>query len=212
MLRWYQSKLAKRPILTASITSAVLFGSGDALAQQAVDRRGLAKHDFARTGRMALYGGGTFCKSPSNRPMLICVPISAVFGPVATKWFGILQRHVVLGSVATTTAARVAADQIVFAPIQLTCFLSSMALMEGTDPVEKWKNAFGPAYKANLAVWPFVQGVNFAFVPLELRVLVVNVISLGEFHCERSGCRWSVSLTNLIGWNCFLSMMNSGEE
>ncbi|KAJ5340050.1 Mpv17/PMP22 [Penicillium brevicompactum] len=173
MLRWYQSKLAKRPILTASITSAVLFGSGDALAQQAVDRRGLAKHDFARTGRMALYGG-------------------AVFGPVATKWFGILQRHVVLGSVATTTAARVAADQIVFAPIQLTCFLSSMAIMEGVDPVEKWKHAFGPAYKANLAVWPFVQGINFAFVPLELRVLVVNVISLG--------------------WNCFLSMMNSSEE
>ncbi|CAI7611619.1 unnamed protein product [Penicillium bialowiezense] len=152
--------------------SQVLFGSGDALAQQAVDRRGLAKHDFARTGRMALYGG-------------------AVFGPVATKWFGILQRHVVLGSVATTTAARVAADQIVFAPVQLTCFLSSMALMEGTDPVEKWKHAFVPAYKANLAVWPFVQAVNFAFVPLELRILFVNVISLG--------------------WNCFLSMMNSSE-
>jgi hypothetical protein len=36
----------------------VLFGSGDVLAQQAVDRRGLEKHDFARTGRMALYGGG----------------------------------------------------------------------------------------------------------------------------------------------------------
>lgn len=36
----------------------VLFGSGDALAQQAVDRRGLQKHDFGRTGRMALYGGG----------------------------------------------------------------------------------------------------------------------------------------------------------
>ena len=55
-----------------------------------------------------------------------------------------------------------------------------MALMEGTDPVEKWKHAFGPAYKANLAVWPFVQGVNFAFVPQDLRILFVNVISLGE--------------------------------
>ena len=36
----------------------VLFGSGDVLAQQVVDRKGLEKHDFARTGRMALYGGG----------------------------------------------------------------------------------------------------------------------------------------------------------
>lgn len=39
----------------------VLFASGDGLAQQVVDRKGLAKHDFARTGRMALYGGGMFC-------------------------------------------------------------------------------------------------------------------------------------------------------
>lgn len=56
-----------------------------------------------------------------------------------------------------------------------------MAIMEGSDPVEKWRHAFEPSYKANLMVWPFVQGANFAFVPLELRVLVVNVVSLGEF-------------------------------
>lgn len=30
------------------------------MAQQAVERRGLAKHEFARTGRMVLYGGGKF--------------------------------------------------------------------------------------------------------------------------------------------------------
>ncbi|CAI7618313.1 unnamed protein product [Penicillium pancosmium] len=174
MLRWYQSKLAKRPILTASVTSAsqVLFASGDTLAQQAVDRRGLEKHDFARTGRMALYGG-------------------AVFGPVATKWFGILQRHVVLNTTLTTTLARVGCDQFIFAPVQLTAFLSSMAIMEGSSPLDKLKHSWLPAYKANCMVWPFVQGVNFTFVPLELRVLVVNVVSLG--------------------WNCFLSLMNSDE-
>lgn len=30
------------------------------MAQQAVERVGVDKHDFKRTGRMALYGGGTF--------------------------------------------------------------------------------------------------------------------------------------------------------
>lgn len=30
------------------------------MAQQAVDRKGFDKHDLARTGRMALYGGGEF--------------------------------------------------------------------------------------------------------------------------------------------------------
>lgn len=125
-----------------------------------------------------------------------CLVLLAVFGPVATTWFGILQRHVVLKGTASTTAARVAADQVFFAPVQLTCFLSSMAIMEGVDPVERLKTAFVPAYKANLMVWPFVQGVNFTFVPLELRLLFVNVISLGEYFVSQ--CCWLYSLLQAL--------------
>lgn len=55
-----------------------------------------------------------------------------------------------------------------------------MAIMEGSDVREKLRKSWIPSYKANLMVWPFVQGVNFTFVPLDLRVLVVNVVSLGE--------------------------------
>lgn len=44
------------------------------MAQQAVERRGFKKHEFIRTGRMALYGGGkikvltmnTFFKKKAN--------------------------------------------------------------------------------------------------------------------------------------------------
>ncbi len=36
----------------------LLFATGDVLAQQAVEQVGVEKHNFARTGRMALYGGG----------------------------------------------------------------------------------------------------------------------------------------------------------
>jgi len=36
----------------------VLFATGDTLAQHAVER--VPRHDFGRTGRMALYGGGVF--------------------------------------------------------------------------------------------------------------------------------------------------------
>lgn len=37
----------------------VLFATGDVMCQQAVERKGLDKQDLSRTGRMALYGGGT---------------------------------------------------------------------------------------------------------------------------------------------------------
>jgi protein Mpv17 len=36
----------------------VLFATGDVMAQQLVEKKGFQNHQFARTGRMALYGGG----------------------------------------------------------------------------------------------------------------------------------------------------------
>ncbi|RKF66799.1 Protein sym1 [Golovinomyces cichoracearum] len=64
MLRWYQMKLATRPYLTQSVTSAILFATGDTMAQQLIEKKGFRKHDAARTGRMALYG-------PSSDPSLL---------------------------------------------------------------------------------------------------------------------------------------------
>ncbi|OXV06348.1 hypothetical protein Egran_05885 [Elaphomyces granulatus] len=170
MLQWYRMKLATQPLLTSTITTAALFGAGDILAQQLVDRKGFQNHDFPRTGRMVLYGG-------------------AIFGPAATTWYSFLQRNVILRRPGTTLVARVVADQVLFTPLHLFAFLSSMSILEGSDPVEKVQKSFLSSYKANLALWPAVQLANFSLVPLEYRVLVVNLVSLG--------------------WNCFLSLINS---
>lgn len=53
--------------------------------------------------------------------------------------------------------------------------------MEGSDPKEKLRGTYWEALKKNWMVWPAVQAVNFKLVPLEHRVLVVNVVSLGEW-------------------------------
>jgi protein Mpv17 len=197
----------------------VLFGCGDILAQQAVDRKGFDKHDMARTGRMALYGGGEFlyseCEHPSSsnpsHESLLLTECLAIFGPAATTWFAFLQRNVVLKSHKATIVARVIADQGLFTPTHLTCFLTSMAIMEGTDPIEKWRTSFLPSYKANLTIWPLVQGVNFSIVPLEYRVLVVNVVSLGELRPAQTSRFHSANMSG-SGWNCILSLINSGEK
>lgn len=69
--------------------------------------------------------------------------------------------------------------------------------MEGTDPGEKVRGTYWEALKKNWMLWPAVQAVNFRFVPLEHRVLVVNVVSLGEwdsfsFYSFVFGCaRWA---------------------
>ncbi|CAG8962460.1 hypothetical protein HYFRA_00014190 [Hymenoscyphus fraxineus] len=170
MLKWYQMRLAKSPLLTQSITTAVLFATGDTMAQQLVEKKGWKNHELARTGRMAFYGG-------------------VIFGPAATTWFKFLQNKVVFQNKRVEMFARVAADQTAFASTNLFVFLSTMAVMEGSSPKAKLESTYWTALSKNWMVWPFVQAVNFTFVPLHHRVLVVNVISLG--------------------WNCYLSFLNS---
>ncbi|KAF4975238.1 hypothetical protein FZEAL_7945 [Fusarium zealandicum] len=169
-LRWYNMRLAARPLLTQSVTTAVLFATGDITAQQLVEKKGLEKHDVIRTGRMVLYGG-------------------CVFGPVATTWFGFLARSVNVKNKRLEIAARVACDQLLFAPVMISVFLSSMATMEGKNPKERLERTWWTALKANWMVWPFVQVINFSFIPLHHRVLFANVIS--------------------IGWNSYLSWVNT---
>jgi len=79
-------------------------------------------------------------------------------------------------------------DQLIFTPINLTCFLSTQAILEGTSPKAKIESTYATAITKNWMLWPWVQLVNFKVVPLEHRVLVVNVVSLG--------------------WNCYLSYLN----
>ena len=113
------------------------------------------------------------------------------FGPAATKWNQFVNKRIVLKNHNTTIAARVAVDQVVFASTNLAFFLSSMAVMEGGSPRQKLEKNYVPGLKANWMLWPAVQAVNFKLVPLEHRVLVVNIVSLG--------------------WNCYLSYLNSGK-
>ncbi|KAG6039339.1 Protein required for ethanol metabolism [Claviceps citrina] len=167
----YNARLAARPLLTQSVTTAVLFATGDVTAQQVVEGRGLGGHDLTRTGRMALYGG-------------------CVFGPVATTWFGFLARRVRFrSSPRVETLARVACDQLLFAPVAIGAFLGSMAAMEGTSPAERLERTWWAALRANWMVWPAVQTVNFALLPLQYRLLFANVVS--------------------VGWNSYLSWVNS---
>ncbi len=55
--------------------------------------------------------------------------------------------------------------------------------MEGTSPKDKLDSAYWPALQKNWMLWPVVQAINFKFVPLDHRVLVVNFVSLGTFVC-----------------------------
>ncbi|KAH8153366.1 uncharacterized protein LAJ45_02178 [Morchella importuna] len=170
MLRWYQARLAARPLLTQCITTGVLFGTGDIIAQQLVERKGLDNHDMMRTARMGGYGG-------------------IIFGPMVVHWYRFLERSIKFpGKPNAEIVARVACDQLIFTPLNMLFFFSTLSVLEGGSPAEKLDANYWTGLKTNWMVWPAVQLVNFKLVPLNHRLLVVNVISLG--------------------WNSYLSFLN----
>lgn len=179
--RKYNHFTKTRPLATNIATTGFLFGAGDFLAQQLELRQAGPTHagstyDYQRTARAVAYG-------------------SAVFGPLAGKWFGYLLHVTVGSSAAANTVARVALDQCVFAPlVGIPLYFSCMTAMEAPPDVRgaiaaKLHNTWWDTVWANWMVWPAVQLANFGFVPAQFRLLAVNVVS--------------------IGWNCYLLMENS---
>jgi len=159
LLRSYNAALLRRPMITQCATAAFLFGAGDVIAQQAIEKRD--KHDFPRTLRLSFYGG-------------------CLFGPIMTKWYqwlGGLQ----FASAQRGVVARVLLDQFVLTPVAVGFFFTSMSVLEGKglgEAERRLKTAYTPTLVRNWGVFIPTQIVNFAVVPNHLRFFVVSVVSL----------------------------------
>ncbi|KAJ7735708.1 hypothetical protein B0H16DRAFT_1425907 [Mycena metata] len=158
-LRAYNALLIRRPMLTQCVTAATLFGAGDIIAQQAVEKKG-KEHDWARTARLTFYGG-------------------VVFGPALTKWYQLLNR-LQFKSPTKGIVYRVWLDQCVLTPGAVIVFFGSMALLEGKpqEVVPRIGAGYVPTLLRNWAVFVPTQIINFWLVPPHLRFVVVSVVSL----------------------------------
>jgi hypothetical protein len=133
--------------------------------------------------------------SPTEDMLMLSFPV--IFGPAAATWYKFLQHKVRLPHRKAEILARVAADQCLFAPTNLFVFLSTMAITEGSDPKGKLNKTYKTALMKNWTVWPFVQLTTFGLVPLEHRVMFVNVIAIGVSfeHCCCYCLKWSLTGT-----------------
>ncbi|XP_064652217.1 protein Mpv17-like isoform X2 [Lineus longissimus] len=148
--------------------------TGDALAQKLLEKN-TTGFDYKRNARFL--GFGLFFAGPTLR-----------------FWYVFLDRAV-KGKTALATVKRVALDQTVMAPLFLVSFISGMGALRGdsTDVIKSnLKRDFAPVLLNNYKLWPGVQLVNFYLVPLQHRLLVVNVVALG--------------------WNTYLAWMNERKQ
>ncbi|GAA5974015.1 hypothetical protein JCM8115_005987 [Rhodotorula mucilaginosa] len=160
LLRAYNSALVRRPYATGMVSAAVLFGAGDVLAQQGIEKKG-ANHDIMRTVRLSAYGG-------------------LIFAPLITRVYGGIDR-IRFSSKVTTTVARVAVDQFVLTPCVLSLFFTCQSLLEGKgfgEAKRRIETSWWPTIQRNWSLWIPVQAINFSIVPLHYRLLVVNFTSL----------------------------------
>lgn len=102
-----------------------------------------------------------------------------IFAPIVVPWYKFLDTRIVFANAKKQLLARVAADQLVFAPFGIALFLSSMSAVKGADPVAAVREKWWDTLKANWVIWPAVQLANFGIVPLAMRLTVVNVVSIG---------------------------------
>ncbi|TPX62255.1 hypothetical protein PhCBS80983_g00459 [Powellomyces hirtus] len=173
LARWYHATLTQNPTVTQAVSTGFLFAAGDCIAQHAVEKKTLEEHDWARTGRLTAYG--TFG-----------------LGPAIAVWYRWLNTTVKIKNPFAATITRMVIDQSVFAPLNMVCFFTAMGVMEGKSGDEikkKMRETFVPTLKANYALWPPIQLVNFYLTPVNYQSLVVNVTALG--------------------WNSYLSFANA---
>lgn len=192
LARVYQQSFDTHPYTTLAITNGIMGAFSDVVAQvtQRViqgpprdeERR---RFDLTRTARFFAFGLG--------------------MGPIVGRWNLFLEKNFPLrapsiggrqGNVSLKALGkRVAADQLLMAPIGLVLFLGSMGIMEGRDRQHiqgKFQDLYKPLLIANWQVWPLVQLINFRFMPLAYRVPF------------QSTCG--------IFWTLYLSIANSKEN
>lgn len=166
--RAYETALERRPIATQAVTSSVLWGAGDLLAQRFAGSsdKGGAGVDVRRTALTALFG-------------------AAIISPCGHVWYGNLDKFAALfgpeGS-ARFLLAKLAADGTVWNAFYLAAFLAWGELVIDRGTVnglnKQMQEEFVPTLLAEMAAWPPVMAAIFTRLPTSHHLLAVNVITL----------------------------------
>lgn len=148
-----------RPILTKSITSAVIYSVADFSSQKIVSPSS-APYDVVRTLRMAGYG------------MLI-------LGPSLHIWFNFVSKALPKRDL-ITTMKKIVMGQTLYGPLMTVVFFSVNASLQGENGEEVYarlKRDLVPTMISGVMYWPFCDFVTFKFIPVQLQPLVSNSFS-----------------------------------
>ena len=166
--RAYLHNLHERPAIVKACTSCLTFTTTDVLAQWRERRKApMQRHDLIRTAGNGLFG------------LLWLGPLNHVFW--GRTIFGL--EYWLPGPSWKMVFSRVAVDQMTVMPINMVAFLAWPHLLRGNidAAIRNVRASFYDSATFALRIWPFVHPLSFRYVPLEHRLLVLNVCSLFVF-------------------------------
>lgn len=157
LIATYLHLLETKPILTKSVTSAVIALLGDVACQLFMED---APFSVRRCFNMTVLG-------------------AVLVGPGLHFWYGRLAA-LIPGTSTTAVLQRLALDQFIWAPIFIALFFSSMSLLQGKPEaiLPNLKQNVWAAMKVNWQLWPAANFINFKFVPVMHQVLFANFVAL----------------------------------
>jgi protein Mpv17 len=146
-----------------AINTSILMGAGDIIAQLLIEKHTTwEKYDKLRTLRF--FGVG------------LCI-----LGPSMHVWYTGLDKIIKTGKCPTIAVKKMLMDQALFLPPYIATFIIAMSklrLESNKEMISKLKRDFKPILLTSYQVWPGIQIANFYYVPLQHRILVMNVVGL----------------------------------
>ncbi|XP_075985743.1 mitochondrial inner membrane protein MPV17 [Anticarsia gemmatalis] len=161
IFKLYQNTLNRRPYLIQAIQAGTLMGAGDLISQTLIEKQSMRSVDLVRSLKFSSIG-------------------FFVGGPALRMWYGVLNKHIG-SSGKTVVLKKVFVDQVIFAPAFLCTLLVAVGGLQGKDWAtikRELKANYFDVLVTNYYIWPWVQIVNFYYVPLQYQVLVVQTVAL----------------------------------
>lgn len=97
------------------------------------------------------------------------------------RWYIYLDKLMGRGRTQKLVLKKVLVDQIVFSPVNLLCYFTTVGLLERRSLryiYEEFKQkGMANIYLVEWGIWPAAQWVNFYLLPMRYRILFDNVIS-----------------------------------
>ncbi|KAK4354724.1 hypothetical protein RND71_026918 [Anisodus tanguticus] len=153
VLGWYLGALESRPIITKSISSAIIYAASDVTSQM-ITMSHSDSLDIIRTLRMAGFG-------------------LLILGTAQHLWFGFVARVLPKRDI-ISTLKKLLMGQLAFGPVINSIFFSFNAALQGENGEEivaRLKRDLLPTMMNGLMYWPLCDFLTYKVIPVHLQPL-----------------------------------------